>query len=152
MDHIIRLVEATKEDIPTLLGFLSELFKLEADFRPDHERQAVALELILDTPEHATIYVVKVGEETAGMIALHLSISTAEGGWCGRIEDVYVKPQFRRQGIGRNIMGELVVIARNKGLKRLTLMADKTNLPALQFYSVCGFEEMNLVSFIRRIT
>lgn len=151
MHYEVKLHEATEDDIPILIKFLGGLFELEEDFQPDPERQAAALNLILDNPEHALIYMIKVGEEIAGMVALHLAISTAEGGWCGRIEDLYLKPEFRRRGIGRQAMENLFAIAESKGLTRLTLIADKDNLPALQFYKKCGFDEMNLVSFIKRI-
>ena len=150
--HKVRLVWAKPEDIPTLAGFLGELFKLEEDFEPDLERQATALETILSNPAHATVYVIKVDGETAGMVALHLSISTAEGGWCGRIEDVYLKSEFRRKGIGMRVMDELYGVAAARGLTRLTLVADRDNAPALAFYRSCGFDEMNLVNFARRIS
>lgn len=151
MSYEVKFKEATKDDTPTLIDFLGELFELEKDFQPDPERQAAALKLILENPEHAVIYLIQVDEEIAGMVALHMAISTAEGGWCGRIEDLYLKPEFRRRGIGRQAMDNLFAIAKSKGLTRLTLIADKDNLPALQFYEKCGFSEMNLVSFMKRI-
>ncbi|MDP2211501.1 MAG: GNAT family N-acetyltransferase [Candidatus Aquicultor sp.] len=152
MDLKLELVSAAREDMPTLAGFLCELFKLEEDFEPDAERQAAALELILANPGYATVYIVRVGGETAGMVALHLAISTAEGGWCGRIEDVYLKPEFRRLGIGSRVLEELRALAAERGLTRLMLVADKDNTAALKFYAACGFSEMNLVSLIQRIS
>jgi len=150
MSHI-KLVKATKKDIPTLVDFLGQLFMLEKDFEPDPESQASALNLIMENPEQTIIYIVEVDGGTAGMVALHLSISTAEGGWAGRIEDLYLKPEFRRQGIGKQVVQEILSITKEKGLKRITLVADKDNSPALQFYKSCGFQEMNLTSFARRI-
>lgn len=38
----IQLKRATEEDIPLLVDFLGNLFTLESDFEPDHERQRVA--------------------------------------------------------------------------------------------------------------
>ena len=152
MDSKLELVRAAREDIPMLAGFLGELFKLEEDFEPDAERQAAALELILANPGHAMVYIIKIDGVTAGMVALHLSISTAEGGWCGRIEDVYLKPEFRRRGIGSRVMEELSPIALARGLKRLTLAADKDNAPALAFYAACGFDATNMTVLIQRIS
>ena len=148
----VELVGAALCDIPTLISFLSELFTLEQDFEPDPARQTAALELIFAHPEQASVFIIKAEGETAGMVVLHLSISTAEGGWCGRIEDVYLKPEFRRRGIGSQVIRELVVTARKRGIKRLTLAADKDNPPALAFYKACGFDMMNLVTFVRKTT
>ncbi|MCL5292434.1 MAG: GNAT family N-acetyltransferase [Actinobacteria bacterium] len=146
----MNLVKASREDVPVLVGFLGELFALEKDFHPEVDRQEAALSAILDNPDHAVIYLVKVGEEIAGTVALHRSISTAEGGWCGRIEDFYIASEFRRRGVGKHAMEALLAIAADKGLKRLTLVADKDNLSALGFYADCGFEEMNLTTFIKK--
>ena len=147
----ISLIEASATDIPVLVGFLGELFKLEADFQPNSVQQTAAIKSILSNPGHAVIFKIDVGGEAAGMVALHFSISTAEGGWAGRIEDVYLKPEFRRRGIGKQVMKELITFGLNKGLKCLTLIADKDNKPALAFYKACGFKEMNLVNFIKKI-
>lgn len=146
----IELVPANKADIPILVEFLRELFSIEKDFQPDTQRQAAAIELILDNPRQATIYVITFNGEATGMLAIHFSISTAEGGWVGTLQDFYIKPQFRRQGVGKRVVEELTAIAATRGLKRLTLLADKDNTPALQFYNACGFKEMNLTAFIKR--
>lgn len=150
MGQEFELVKASVNDIPILIEFLGDLFLLEKDFSPNPERQGLALASILDNPSHATIYLAKVNGEIAGMVVLHLCISTAEGGWCGRIEDLYIKPEFRRQGIGRMLLENLFEIASQKGLRRMSLVADKDNRPALIFYKACGFDEMNLVSFIKK--
>ncbi len=146
----IRLVPACRADTPLLVKFLGGLFSIEKDFQPDPERQAAAIELILVNPQQATIYKIMVGEDAVGMIVLHLMIGTAEGGWVGKIQDFYIKPPFRRQGIGTRVIEELTAIAVAKGLKGIALLADKDNAPALQFYNACGFNEMNLTAFIKK--
>lgn len=141
----VDLVPAVAGDVTLLAGFLGELFALEKDFEPDLGKQAAALTEILSRPEHAAVYTIRLGSEIIGMIALHHWISSSEGGWVGRIEDFYIKPEFRRRGFGRQAIEQIRAVAASRGLLRLTLAADKDNGPALAFYCACGFTEMNLV-------
>jgi ribosomal protein S18 acetylase RimI-like enzyme len=89
-------------------------------------------------------------DELIGIIVLHKFISTAEGAWTERIEDLYIRAEYRRSGVGTEIINEVVRLAQEDGLCRIILQADKDNQPALNFYKRCGFEEMNLVSFVIR--
>ncbi len=145
-----RLVPACRADIPLLVEFLGGLFSIEKDFRPDPERQAAAIELILVNPRQATIYMIMAGDDAVGMVVLHTMIGTAEGGWVGKIQDFYIEPSFRRQGIGMRVIEELTAIAAAQSLKEIALLADKDNAPALRFYNACGFNEMNLTAFIKK--
>ncbi|MBI4734185.1 MAG: GNAT family N-acetyltransferase [Rubrobacteridae bacterium] len=149
----IVLQKAGYDDVGVLAGFLHELFLLEQDFKPDIDKQTFALALAIDSPDLVSIFkvVLRNGDELIGMVALHKSISTAEGGWAGRIEDLYLRPGYRGKGMGAEVIDEIVRIAKADGLCRVTLIADKNNEPALNFYKKHGFEEMNLVSFAMRL-
>lgn len=147
----VELIDARDQDVPLLTGFLGQLFALEKDFTAEPKRQARALAMLIRSSGNASVYKVMADGTPAGMVVLHLAISTAEGGWVGRIEDFYLKPGFRRRGIGGRVVEELVLKARKMGLKRLILAADKDNSPALKFHVTCGFERMNLISFVKRI-
>jgi ribosomal protein S18 acetylase RimI-like enzyme len=171
------LKKSEREDIPVLAGFLGELFSLEEDFVSDMDKQSRGLMLALDNPDLVDVYKVLLSDETdyevsdksketaadgeiysgthrsdevIGVIVLHKFISTAEGSWTERIEDLYIRPEYRRLGIGREIIDEVIRLAKEDGLCRIILQADKDNQPALNFYRRYGFEEMNLVSFVIR--
>jgi len=79
------------------------------------------------------------------MITLQILISTAEGGPIGLLEDLVVAADFRHLGIGAKLLVGAVTWAECRGLKRLQLLADKNNLPALDFYEKQGWESTQLV-------
>ncbi len=54
------------------------------------------------------------------------------------IEDVYVRPQDRRGGIGRTVMEHLAGLALERGQVRLDWCALDWNEPALHFYDRLG--------------
>ena len=60
----------------------------------------------------------------------------------GYIYNIAVKFKYRRFGIGKDIVNELVNYSKNKNLKFLSLEVRKSNAPAINLYSNCGFEKV----------
>lgn len=55
--------------------------------------------------------------------------------------NIAVHPRYQRLGIGRQLIEAIKVHARNHGIRKLRLRVLSSNLPALAFYSKCGFQE-----------
>ncbi|MEW6163827.1 MAG: GNAT family N-acetyltransferase [Pseudomonadota bacterium] len=136
---------ATADDLPALCDLLTELFTLEADFRPDRERQLRGLRLILDTPALGRLFVLRVGGRVAGMANALITVSTAQGAPVLLLEDVIVGAAARGGGLGRKLVEHVCEWARAQGMARVTLLADKDNAPALAFYDRLGFEPSAMV-------
>ena len=60
-------------------------------------------------------------------------------GEIGRIEGVYVAPEFRRRGIGRMMMGRALEICARSLFKHVFLSVDPVNEAALALYRPMGF-------------
>lgn len=141
---------ATAADLPALADLLTELFTLEADFRPDRDKQLRGLRLILDTPAVGRLFALRVDGEVAGMANALITVSTAQGCRVLLLEDVIVAARHRGLGLGRRLVEHVCDWARNEGMTRVTLLADKDNAPALAFYESLGFEASAMV--VRRLT
>jgi len=146
----IRIDFATAADLPALADLLAELFTLEADFRPDRDKQLRGLQLILDTPAVGRLFALRVDGEVAGMANALITVSTAQGCRVLLLEDVIVAGRHRGLGLGRRLVEHVCDWARNEGMTRVTLLADKDNAPALAFYESLGFEASAMV--VRRLT
>ena len=59
------------------------------------------------------------------------------------LEDVYVRPEHRRGGIGRAVMEHLAQIAQHRGHVRLEWVALDWNEPALNFYEGLGARRLD---------
>ncbi len=131
----ITLRPARSEDIGQLCGLLGDLFCLESDFEPDPRKQARGLELLInDSPGNSLVLVAESGGEVLGMCSVQTLISTAEGGPVGLIEDVIVRKDSRKKGIGTRLLSEALTWCEKKGLSRVQLLADQDNGDALKFY------------------
>jgi ribosomal protein S18 acetylase RimI-like enzyme len=140
-------IRTTKpSDIPQLVELLKELFTIEADFDFDQDKQACGLNLLLKSEKDCILVAQLLNDnKVVGMCSVQTLISTAEGGTVGLLEDLIVAADFRHQGIGDKLLAEAVYWAERQGLKRLQLLADKNNLPALNFYQKLGWQSTQLV-------
>ncbi|MDE0355710.1 MAG: ribosomal protein S18-alanine N-acetyltransferase [Deltaproteobacteria bacterium] len=56
------------------------------------------------------------------------------------IHNVAVHPQFRRQGVARAMLADIIEGATSRGFRRMTLEVRKSNDPAQTLYRSLGFE------------
>lgn len=68
--------------------------------------------------------------------------------WCvaGEIHilNVAVHPGYRRQGIARRLMEEILVRARTEGVRTISLEVRRGNLPAVSLYHRLGFHQVGV--------
>lgn len=144
MDVNVR--NACLEDLDVMTELLCRVFPVEADFVVDEELQRRGLNLMVSTSDSShCIKVAEVGGQVVGMGIVQLLISTAEGGRVGLVEDMVVASGFQNRGIGRLIMEHIEIWARDHGVTRLQLLADRTNFHALDFYSEMGWYPTRLI-------
>lgn len=81
--------------------------------------------------------------EPAGFALYFFNYST----WVGRpglyVEDLFVLPEFRRRGIGRELLQRVAAIALENGCRRLQWQVLDWNTPAIDFYRAIGGEFMD---------
>jgi N-acetylglutamate synthase-like GNAT family acetyltransferase len=136
---------AQKSDISTMANLLSELFAIEVDFQIDLEKQQRGLELLLDS-EQAVVFVAELENQIIGMCSVQLLISTAQGSKVGLIEDVIISKSYQKQGVGKQLLETVKNWAKQQGLTRLQLLADKTNQNALDFYQKNDWKTTQLIA------
>lgn len=135
----LRLENAVPKDLPQLVELLGQLFEQEAEFTPDATRQETALKLIFADPKLGRIFVARDGGKVVAMASLLFTVSTAEGGRAALFEDLVVRADHRKQGIGAKLLEYVIAQARAEGLLRLTLLTDMQNESAQTLYRKLGF-------------
>lgn len=76
----------------------------------------------------------------------------AVAGYCGLlrsfdeadITNVAVRETYRKRGIGRSMLEELMKQAREEGVDRFTLEVRVSNQPAIELYQSLGFESVGI--------
>ena len=129
---------ATPADVPTILRFIRELAVYERE--PD---AVLATEADLDRDAFGPMprFRCLMAEDDAvpvGFALFFTSYSTWRGHHGLRLEDLYVTPGHRRQGIGRALLIALARIAEAEGCPRLEWDVLAWNSPAIAFYERMG--------------
>jgi len=134
------ITRATLDDVPALCELLARLFTQEADFKPDVQKQAQGLRLIINEPSRGQLFVLRIGNRVVGMVSLLRTVSTAEGGEVFWLEDMIVADEFRGRGLGSELLRHAIEFARQQQVSRITLLTDLENKPAQRFYERHGFK------------
>lgn len=139
----VQIRAAAEADVPLLFGLILELAayeKLGTAVAGDAEvlrrslfEQKVAEALLVETADG----------EAVGYAIFFTNFSTFEcrpGIW---LEDVYVRPEHRRGGIGLAVMEHLARVAAERDYARLEWCALEWNEPALEFYEGVGARRLD---------
>ena len=143
-EHVV-IEPATEADLDELSEMLGELFAQEGDFRPDKEKQLRGLRLIFEQPSRGRVFVLRQNGAIVGMINLLFTISTAEGGFVILLEDLVVNKKFQGKGYGRKLLQHAIDFAKQKNFLRVTLLTDRPENVAQEFFRHHGFVESSMI-------
>ena len=129
---------ATPEDVPVILRFIRELALYE---REAHAVLATEADLLRDgfgpTPRFRCV-IAEVDVLPVGFALFFTTYSTWRGHHGIRLEDLYVTPTMRGQGVGKALLAHLARIAVAEGCPRLEWDVLEWNAPAIGFYERMG--------------
>jgi GNAT superfamily N-acetyltransferase len=133
-----RIVPAELADIPTvhaMIGALAEYEKLTHLFVASESDIESAL--FGPTPR-AEVLLAWDGAGAAGFALYFHNFSTFLGRPGLWLEDIFVRPEFRRRGCANALLGTLARIARDRGCGRFEWAVLDWNAPAIEFYRTLG--------------
>jgi N-acetylglutamate synthase-like GNAT family acetyltransferase len=136
--------QALTEDIPDMVELLRQLFSIEKDFNFNPGKHRAGL-LMLFQDKSSKIFVAEKENRVVGMCTIQVLTSSAEGAKVGLLEDMVVDENCRHEGIGTHLLEAATNWAKESGLKRVQLLADKENIPALNFYRKYNWSLTNLI-------
>lgn len=136
---LVEVREATFADIPALVGLMAE-FYAEASFTLDRPWAAAAFGALLEAPASGTAWLGLVDGSVAGHVVLTVRFTMEHGGPSGWIDDLFVRPAWRRHGVARTLVDALVADARRRGCRSLHVEVGADNVPARALYARYGLE------------
>ena len=132
------------DDVPTVLRLVRELAAYE---KAEHEALMTAdqLSAALFGPSPALFGHVALddGGEIAGFALWFLNFSTWRGTHGVYLEDLYVRPEHRGAGLGRELLRTLAAVCVERGYSRLEWSVLDWNAPSIEFYTAAGAVPMD---------
>mgnify|MGYP006280124601 CR=1 FL=1 len=141
----MRIRRATPDDAPTLVQLILELAeyeKLRHEAEPDAE--ALRRQLAPDAqPRCEALLAEAEGGEAVGFALFFHNYSTFLTNFGLYLEDLYVRPEHRGQGLGFGLLQRVAQIADERGCQRLDWAVLDWNEPAIDFYEQLGAEPLD---------
>jgi GNAT superfamily N-acetyltransferase len=126
-------------DVPAVVGLVRELAAYE---KAEHEALMTEQQLrdALFGPAPALFgHVARTEDgETAGFALWFLNFSTWRGTHGIYLEDLYVRPEHRGSGFGRQLLRTLAALCVQRGYSRLEWSVLDWNAPSIAFYRAAG--------------
>ena len=134
---------ACESDVRDLMKMIRELAQFET---LEHELEATETSLrewLFSGHPAAAALIATVDGVRAGYAVYFHTFSSFAGRPGIFLEDVYVRPQFRRRGLGSALLKEVAAIGAVRGCGRFEWIALRWNETALKFYQSLGARVMD---------
>jgi ribosomal protein S18 acetylase RimI-like enzyme len=128
---------AAPGDVPELVE-LMQAFYAESSFPLDREWGARSFNALLSNPLLGCAWLARVGRDAVGHIVLSVRYTMEHGALGGYIDDLYVKPERRRQRIASQLLEALVRESNLRACASLHVEVAESNVAALAAYQRFG--------------
>lgn len=135
--------EATKSDIPIIFALIKELAEYEKLLPEVTASEKILEENLFGNKRYAEVFIAEFNGEIVGQALFFHNFSTFLGKPGIYLEDIYVRPQFRKKGIGKALLLEVVKTAKKRNCGRVEWAVLKWNEPSINFYKSLGAFPMN---------
>ena len=143
MDRQFHIQPATVADVPVILQLIRELAEYERAPNDVLATEEQLREVLFGETPAAQVLIGREGDEPVAFAVYFFNFST----WLGRaglyLEDLFVRPELRGKGYGKELLVRLAKIAHERGCGRMEWSVLDWNDPAIQFYKKLGARAMD---------
>ncbi|MEQ1884311.1 MAG: GNAT family N-acetyltransferase [Bryobacteraceae bacterium] len=139
----LRISPVTAGDVPVVLGLVRKLAEYERLSHMVVATQEDFLRALFGQRPTVEALLAWVNDVPVGFALFFPSFSTFLGKSGLYLEDVFVEPAFRGQGIGKALLQHLARIARERDYGRMEWSVLNWNEPAIGFYKKLGAQMMD---------
>jgi ribosomal protein S18 acetylase RimI-like enzyme len=130
---------ATLDDIPALVELMRE-FYAEADYSLDKQWAAAGFSALMRDESRGAVWLIFHDSEPAGYVVLTVRFSMEYGGLDAFIDDLFIRPAYRRQGLGRAALRALFDECDRRQVLAVHVEVGRDNVGAQALYRSYGLE------------
>jgi GNAT superfamily N-acetyltransferase len=138
-----QIKSATEQDVSVILKFIKGLAEYEKLAHEVIATEASLRESLFGPRPAAEVVIAYAGVEPAGFALFYQNYSTFLGRPGLYLEDLFVLPEWRGCGLGRQLLTYIARLAVTRGCGRLEWAVLDWNEPAIRFYQGLGARPMN---------
>jgi GNAT superfamily N-acetyltransferase len=137
---LLSFQSAALADIESLLVMMQE-FYLHEELAFDEEKARLALEGILSSDLFGRVFLILSEKTIAGYTVLTFGYSLEFHGRDAFVDELFLRAQFRAQGLGGQALEFLASFCRENGIVALHLEVERKNAVAQRAYQKFGFAD-----------
>jgi len=134
---MVRLADCS--DVPTLVDLIAA-FYAEAGHPIDRDASASAFSSLLKNQKLGAAWILLVEDSAVGYVVLTVCFSMESGGLTGFIDDLFVRREHRRSGLGQAALEAVFDECRRRGVRTLQVVVGQNNEKAVRLYTRHGFQ------------
>ena len=138
MASALRIVTATERNVPLILEFIRELAAYERHLDRVEATEARLHETLFGAEPAASVIFAFDGDKPVGFAVFYFTYSTFAGLPRLYLEDLFVRPEARGLGVGRQLLRYLAKLAKEKDCWRIEWAVLRWNETAIGFYRKLG--------------
>jgi ribosomal protein S18 acetylase RimI-like enzyme len=138
---IVALRRASRADMDRLLGMIRAFYVEDGTIRHVPDRLRRAVEELMDDRSLGRLWLIDAERSGVGYLVAVWGYSLE---WHGRdafVDELYVEPPFRSQGIGSRALTLAEEECRSAGIRALHLEVERTNTRAQELYRRLGYRD-----------
>lgn len=143
MSERLGITPPRREDAGLILQFIRDIAEYERLSHEVETTEAMILEALFSSKPVAEGLIAYWDNQPAGFAIYFTNFSTFSGRAGLYLEDLFVKPAMRRNGIGRALLRHLARICVDRGYTRFQWSVLDWNTPAIEFYKSLGAVPMD---------
>lgn len=128
---------AGADDIETILQLQQEFYDIET-YRDTAKE---VLRTLIDNAMYGKVWLILIGGQVSGYIILTLGFSFELKGKAAFLDEFYLRPQYRNNGIEERAIDFLATQAKTMGIKAIHLQVAAQNESSIQLYNHYGFQD-----------
>jgi GNAT superfamily N-acetyltransferase len=128
---------AELNDIPALVDLMAD-FYAESGYELDRAHAATAFADVIRDERLGAVWVLGHG---VGHVVVTVRYAMEYGGMVACVDDLYVRPEWRRRGLAQEALAEVREWCVDEGLRAMTVEVGVENEAALEAYRQAGFAE-----------
>jgi GNAT superfamily N-acetyltransferase len=146
----ISIAPETADDCDDCAGLLLEQLR-EHGVQESTERLRRVLTEVIAQPSRGFLLLARGSDRAVGVAYVAIILSAEHCGPVGWLEELYVAPEYRGQGIGTGFMTAVMEQARGRGIVGIELEVDAGHRRAEVLYQRFGFRRLDRSRWVRRL-
>jgi GNAT superfamily N-acetyltransferase len=136
--------KASIADVEQLVTMMAEFYS-ESPYTLNPRRATHAFTSLLADARLGHVWFIQANSKDVGYVVLTLCHSMEYGGPTATVDDFFVRPAFRRIGLGKAALAEIRSFCASQGVRAIHVETGGDNAAALAVYRSAGFVDTNRV-------